>query len=287
MSPSSCNTSEREVERLAIAAQTTLLKARLDETWPSLRMEAAEQGWIGDYFGGFRGWDGPPLSSSPSMSTTTPSFLPAFRSSITVIEEDATDSNPGSLPPSTPSPLTFYSTALLLTLSILFSVNQPPTYYVHQMGAHSASILAVAESLGIGVDTDVGYKCLRMILPLQVVGTLSPIKTQRSRARSVVREWARGSGERGGVCGMVGLCEVALLALGEEGQEGVLAEDDGVEGDDREPVGVNGGDMEVVLSRGLSQSDWWEKKDREGRAFGYLACTQQDVEARLGLGTIG
>lgn len=153
-------------------------------------------------------------------------------------------------------------------------MNAAPALYDAQMEAHSASLLSAAEFM---TGLEVGYAYLRLILPLHVVGWVSPVKKQRVRARRLLKRW-RGAG------GLAGLCDVAIVGLRECGSGEDADEDDGGANDDD----TDDGDLlmqhwndpkhehmpaTTKETKGVVKHDaWCEKADHEKRKFGYPQC---------------
>lgn len=199
-------------EKQRIRSQALTLKSRLDDFWvQDIRERAAQQGWVGDYYNGVRGFDGPtPFDpSSSSSSSNQPPLAPFSVSYPSLLPTNSLpcppprNREPFSAAGPTARPLGFYSTARLLVLSVLATVDAKPALYDSQMEAHSASLLSAAEFM---TGLEVGYAYLRLILPLHVVGVWGGTMEQRMRARAVLEGW-RGEG------GMGGICEVVLGGL--------------------------------------------------------------------------
>lgn len=137
------------------------------------------------------------------------------------------------------------------------------------MEAHCASILATTEFMR---GLEVGFAYLRLILPMQVVGTLSPVREQREKARGLVRELNRKAG-------LGGLCVVALEGLGvEEAERDQVGELEGEDGSENGAQVTSRPNTHRVPMR----MDWWKKKEAERRRFGYKLCTPpQEVSAHM------
>jgi hypothetical protein len=199
------NSSEEEIQRTLVRKEATKLKEQLDQWWDmELRDASRTHGWNGDYFRGVPGFDFDYDCLKPESAFT--------EGEITV---QYPDKSIGSGHPTAPPPervvqfykesraTAFYSTARILTLSILNEVGSSPALFTQQIQAHCESILSVSTFL---TGMDIGYAYVRLVLPLTLVTRLSPLPSQRDRAKVVLQKWS----QKGGVAG---LCEVVLSGM--------------------------------------------------------------------------
>lgn len=156
------------------------LKDELDMLWYDLRMKASSHGWDGDFFQGKFGFD----FNHPTSTTDRGTEKDAFTSAI----------------------IALYNTARIIVLSLFAQIRTPLILSDEQITVHSASILHAAEFLH---EHDIGCAYIRLLLPLKVVGLLSPETTHRERARTLLETWRQRSG-------MKGICEVVLSEMDKE-----------------------------------------------------------------------
>lgn len=196
------DSSEAKLQLLLLREEVTRIKEQLDQWWDKELREASQtQGWQGDHYRGVPGFD---------FDYDCLNLEPTFTDSgMTVPYQGKSDGSGHPIDPPTGPVIrfyaesratAFYNTARILTLSTLNELDARPARFEEQMQAHSESILCVARFL---TSMDIGYAYVRLVLPLSLVATMSPLETQKIRAREVMSEWRM----KGGVAG---LCEVAL-----------------------------------------------------------------------------
>jgi len=200
------SSSEIRAQRLLLRTETANIKEQLDEWWDKdLRDASKIHGWNGDYFRGVPGFD-------VDYKILNYRSIPTDHGTNSTPPEDAAGTWYDIALPQTgldrrffaeSRATAFYSAARLLTLSLLDDLDAPPARFHEQMQAHSESILSVTKYM---TKLDIGYAYVRLVLPLTLVWTLSPLDAQRVRAKEVLSWWK----EKGGVGG---LCEVVLSTL--------------------------------------------------------------------------
>lgn len=196
------HSSEAELQLLLLRGEATKIKEQLDQWWDEELREASQtNGWNGDHYRGVPGFDFDYDCLNSEQTFTDDRMTVRY-------PDNSGRSGYSMAPPTGPvvrfyaesRATAFYNTARILTLSILNELDARPARFEEQMQAHSESILSVARFL---TGMDIGYAYVRLLLPLTLVARLSPLETQKIRAREVMSEWRM----KGGVAG---LCEVVL-----------------------------------------------------------------------------
>lgn len=193
---------EANTQRLLLRAETAKIKEQLDQWWDKELREASQtHGWNGDYYRGVPGFDFDYdcLKSEPTPTDDGMTFQQSEKGIATWY--DIAPPPPGrNVRFYAESRATaFYNTARMLTLSILNELDAPPVRFEEQMEAHSESILSVATFM---TRLDIGYAYVRLVLPLTLVYQLSPLDTQKIRAKEILSKWKMKGGV-GGICDVV------------------------------------------------------------------------------------
>ena len=201
------NSSEEKIQRILVGKEATKIKEQLDQWWDiELRDASRTHGWNEDYFRGVPGFDFDYDCLKPESAFTEGGMTVQYPDKSTEGEHPTASTPERAVQFYKESRATaFYSTARILTLSILNDVGSSPALFTQQMQAHCESILSVSNFL-TGMDT--GYAYVRLVLPLTLVTRLSPLPSQRDRAKAVLQKWS----QKGGVAG---LCEVVLSGMQE------------------------------------------------------------------------
>ena len=226
LEPPEILTIKQEVETRALA-----LRAELHSLWAQLQKELNLEGpdmkpEKSNSMTG-RGWSVPvlPVRNANLKAGFSPLGGPYHRTLSHYAAQASLSYNPF-----TAIAISFYNTAQILLLSILSdlrasqtnssSVVDPstppssiPDEYLGEIEAHSASIISLADMVS---QPECGTAYVSMILPLRVLGDLSPSAEQRARCRTILGIWKA----KGGIGGM--MCDGSLKTMKGYGKRVVL-----------------------------------------------------------------